>query len=103
MDTSISNDAQIQLLINHLQGTPVEPGGHFLVDHAGSRPTFIGDRAGMIQVGVAMLRYALEATHESGSSKFRPRSIKNIFSPSSRAQQLILMLTEDLGSPKAKS
>jgi hypothetical protein len=100
LEISKTEEATMEMMISYLKGEPVKPGGCFKVDHSGSRPTFIADRKGMIQVGVALLRYAAFARREQGSPEFRPQSLENSFSASSRAKQLILMLDEQIESAR---
>ena len=54
-----------------------------------------GDRAGLLRLGLAILKYASEAQPiRAGSAKAPAESLENIFDPSSRVRALVLQLDE---------
>ncbi|HEX5242988.1 MAG TPA: hypothetical protein VFW23_06950 [Tepidisphaeraceae bacterium] len=85
-------------ILSYLAGDQMIAAGNFRIDHSGTRPTFSADREGFIHVGVALLRYAIEAECDEDPDEFKSRFYKNIFAETSRAQTLILHLDESLGS-----
>jgi len=98
MGSRAQNSSELKKrLLSYLEGAQICAGGNFRIDHSGRMPLFCADREGFTRVGVALLRYALEAERDEGPNEFKSRSLKNMLAGTSRAQTFVLHLDEELG------
>jgi hypothetical protein len=83
--------------VRALEGITLQTGGRMSIGQWPGVPDegcIIGDRTGLMRLGVAILRYAIDAHLEKGNFKAEARVLSNFFPSPTETRTLFLQLNE---------